>query len=435
MLVERQAEGRPQAVDVFTPSSFPRWNYVSRGLENFERRLDNALKVPQQLVSLSGPSKAGKTVLVEQVVGRDKLIVVPGSILEAPEDLWTEVLDQFEVPLTREEIAGDGVDLEGRVEAKAEVKVPLLKGGGGAQGGIRKRRDRAVHKTFGRGGFRQAVQALANSGYIVLIDDFHYIPKKSQSPIVRQCKAAAESGVALCFVTVPHRAEDVLRANSELRGRVFCLDLSYWREKDLVEIGRKGFTALNVTVPDPVLSRFAKESAGSPQLMQAICLSACFHSGIEESLDEEKTLEPRFRALDSILQETAFTAMFSDLISALKKGPMQRGTERRLFALHGGGSGDVYECVLRALAADPPSLHFDYTNIKQRVASVCVWLKKADDLPKGGAIIHALKQMNKIARDQRPEERILEWTREGGGGRLDIVDPYFLFYLRWSNQM
>ena len=54
---------RLYATDVFTPNDFPEHTYVRREGEDLEQRLERALATPKVVVSISGPSKSGKTVL------------------------------------------------------------------------------------------------------------------------------------------------------------------------------------------------------------------------------------------------------------------------------------------------------------------------------------------------------------------------------------
>ena len=81
-----------QATEVFTPGSFPKRTYVEPPGENLEQQLRDALETVGQIVSLAGPSKSGKTVLVEKVVGRDMLIPITGAGIRSTEDLWTRNL-------------------------------------------------------------------------------------------------------------------------------------------------------------------------------------------------------------------------------------------------------------------------------------------------------------------------------------------------------
>src|ERR1700680_4135508 len=89
-----------RAQEIFTPGSFPTHTYVERSDQAAETKLRDALSVPGQIVSLSGPSKSGKTVLVERVVGIDNLISIAGSLLYRNGDLWGRALDWMGFPST-----------------------------------------------------------------------------------------------------------------------------------------------------------------------------------------------------------------------------------------------------------------------------------------------------------------------------------------------
>src|SRR5262245_35438890 len=88
-----------RATDVFTPGAFPEHTYVERDDAHFERQLAEALATKGQLVSLAGPSKSGKTVLVEKVVGVDNLIAVSGASVPSADALWDRVLDWMGDPM------------------------------------------------------------------------------------------------------------------------------------------------------------------------------------------------------------------------------------------------------------------------------------------------------------------------------------------------
>jgi tRNA A37 threonylcarbamoyladenosine biosynthesis protein TsaE len=53
-----------KATSVFTPTDVPTVTNVERQTKNFEEELRRAFQIPKMIVSISGPSKSGKTVLV-----------------------------------------------------------------------------------------------------------------------------------------------------------------------------------------------------------------------------------------------------------------------------------------------------------------------------------------------------------------------------------
>ena len=97
--------------------------------------------------------------------------------------------------------------------------------------------------------------------------------------MARQLKAAGERGIKICTATVPHRADNVVRNNPELRGRLAQVDTTFWSPSELAEIAKAGFAKLQVKLPPAKMMDIAREACGSPQLMQRICLDVCFAFG------------------------------------------------------------------------------------------------------------------------------------------------------------
>lgn len=54
--------------DVFVPGGFPEITYVPRDELQLERRLNDYVAERFKVLSLSGPTKSGKTVLVKRVI-------------------------------------------------------------------------------------------------------------------------------------------------------------------------------------------------------------------------------------------------------------------------------------------------------------------------------------------------------------------------------
>jgi hypothetical protein len=219
-----------------------------------------------------------------------------------------------------------------------------------------------------------------------------------------------------------------VRANPELRGRVRAVDLEYWSNADLGKIAASGFHALNVTVNKSITGKLVSESAGSPQLMQQLCLDACFRLGVREALDKRRDLEVSADQVDGIFEQTSATTDFRSLVDVLDAGARTRGTERKVYSFSDGTSGDVYRCVLKAVAADPPRLSFAYEELTRRTQEVC-----AGESPVGSSIVGTCQQMNTLALAKFPNERAIDWDEQKQV--LDLPDPYLVFYLRWSRRL
>ena len=423
-------KGKPlTAHDVFTPSSFPEHNYVARDGDDLEDKLRFALKTKGQIVSLSGPSKSGKTVLVEKVVGMDKLVTVVGAGIHMADDVWTRVLDWIDAPADVTEGKAWQLRTGARVGAKAEADIIVASGE--THGDVRTdftRRTTGLERKARRG-MEQVIEELGGSDLVVLVDDFHYMPRDVQAEVAKQLKEAARRDVKIVTAAVPHRADDVIRGNPELRGRVTIIDVGYWRPRDLARIAKSGFDALNIDIEAASADRLAHQAAGSPQLMQALCLYACFVLGTDSRMAKRTT--ERLKEEDHVkaCRLTSTIADFRSLVDALELGPRgARAGDRKTYTFTDGTSGDVYRAILKAIAAEPLVLTFDYEEVLRRVRAIC-----DGEAPAGSSVTGACAHMSRLAEEQLPTTRVLTWDERDQ--ILEIPDPYLSFYLRWSDRL
>jgi hypothetical protein len=412
-----------QATEVFTPTDIPTLTYVERAGRDFEAELRNAFNIPKMIVSISGPSKSGKTVLVTKVVAPENLIHIYGASIKTPEDLWSNVLTWMGGPIERTETAGSKIAGELSATAGGKGGIPLIaEAKTDIKGGVSADRSTSTTEKYSTIGLDAIVREIGASDYVVFVDDFHYIERKVREQIGKEIKAAAEKGIRICTASVPHRADDVVRSNPELRGRVTAIDMSYWTIEELEQIAFRGFRELNIDLAPADTRALANEAFGSPQLMQAICLNFCSERGVRETRPVYQRMQIDNNVLRPIFERTSATADYTKMLNALHSGPKQRGTERKQFNFIDGTRGDVYRCVLLAMRADPASLSFRYEDILRRVREVCT-----DENPAGSSVAESLDQMAKLARAVQ-KAPVIEWDEDV----LDIVEPYFLFFLRCS---
>jgi hypothetical protein len=418
------------ATDVFTPNQFPEYTYIHRPKEDLEGKLKRALATPNVVTSLSGPSKSGKTVLAKKLVGEENLIHVFGAEVTSGSELWERVLSWMDAPSsvteqtteTRANKMGGEAAAKGSIfVAEASGKVTFDTTGTHSQNNAATRTDR---------GLSRVVKEIAKSDYVVFLDDFHYIPVDAQQDVARQLKAAGEQGIKICTATVPHRADNVVRNNPELRGRLAQVDTTFWSPQELLEIAKAGFAKLQVDLPLAKMMDIAREACGSPQLMQRICLDVCFNLGIEKEFDSPKTLDFSGQQFQTILQQSSTHSDFGTMVANMHLGPKERGSQRHVHQLIDGSRGDVYRVILMALAHGAPVMEVPYSDLMERIQAVCV-----GEGPSASSIVQACRQIAKIARRIAPKERVLEWDDLELTGTMSVVDPYFLFYLRRSKKL
>ncbi len=424
-------DGILRAIDVFTPNDFPSLTYIERGDASLERAFTAAMETPNTVISVSGPSKSGKTVLAEKIIGAENLVSVSGAELVKATDLWDRVLDILDQPTSSTVTRTDTVADKGDVEAGIKGKIPLVVEAHAKVSGGRTWTDAtAIGETRSRGGLAQAEALLRGTQRVIFIDDFHYMERDTQTAVARQIRAASGRGVKFCVASVPHRSDDVVRSNHELRGRTTHIDTTFWTIDDLFQIGSRGFPQLLMRVPDDAIRGLAIEACGSPQLMQQICLQACLHLGVRIKRDVWQDYGLAADERSAILEVAATHTDYSSLLREMHTGPRTRGTNRATHALIDGSKGDAYRAVLLGLANGEPETDVPYARLLERTIAVCV-----TSHPASSGITSAVQQMANEARKMYADQRILEWDDTTGRGTLSIVDPYLLFYIRNSGRL
>jgi hypothetical protein len=116
------------------------------------------------MISLSGPSKSGKTVLVERVVGADLLITVTGGSIWNQGDLWERVLAWMDAPDSVS--TGKDASHKGSITGSATAGVSLLgfgKGEASGAGTIESGTTSSTVSTRRRGGMNQVVKDIGEA--------------------------------------------------------------------------------------------------------------------------------------------------------------------------------------------------------------------------------------------------------------------------------
>lgn len=415
----------PKATEIFTPGSFPERTFVDDHLAEKRQQLLDTLDMGTMLVSISGPSKSGKTVFVEQCLGKENLIQVTGAGVSKPEQLWLKVFDIIGTPIpdgtstttaNSGNVAGTGAVEGGIFVVKGKASATIESGHSTSE---------SESSSLATDYLQLLTRELAGSDFVVFIDDFHYIPQPVQREIANQIKESIRQGVKFICASVPYHADDVVRSNPDLRGRVFSIDFEYWGDDILRKIAFLGFPELNISYRNPAVVKLAREAAGSPQLMQYLCLNACYEVGVRETAKSPVDLLNEDAVLDSICRRTVLATDYGSIVEKMKEGPKTRGSDRIVHPTAFGWNGDVYRLLVKALSLDPPQLTFRYGPLSSRINGMCT-----SDPPSGSSITSACSHSAKIVNDAALD-RIVEW--DGENDVFDIRDPYLLFFLRWSD--
>lgn len=412
-----------RATEVFTPGKLPDVTYIDDHLKDQSKVLTDALDTGAVVISLAGPSKSGKTVFIEKNIGKDRLIQVTGAGITEANKLWDRVFDIVGTPVSMRSASSSSFEgtVGGKIGGEAGVFVSAT-GELSASGKWSKSNSEQTDVAIDY--LQLLIRELANTGLVVFIDDFHYIPREVQVEISNQIKEAIRNNVVFVVASVPYHSDDAIRANPDLRGRTVKLDFDYWKPEELTKIANRGFSALQASASPAYVQALASEAAGSPQLMQSLCLVTCFENDVRETQAIQKQLTSDSEAIHTVCTRTAATSDYSSTVAKMKDGPKTRGQDRKAYLLNDGKSMDVYPLILRAVALDPPELTQRYATLQRRIQSLCT-----NDQPSGSSVTGACSHIASIANDSE-NRNIIEWDSDSDV--LDIRDPYLLFYLRWS---
>lgn len=387
-----------KAENIFKPGAYPEYTYVSRNYENtgisYELRLKQALRTAGCLTSLIGPSKMGKTILCEKVIGFDNIVEVSGADFNSDTDFWSIVAAKVELPYAGEVTTEREMIEENSKETdRLKEKFVLSKD--------------------------KVIQYYKEKEKILVIDDFHYASKEMQVKMAQQLKDAIRRELKVVVVSLPHRSDDTIRQNADLSGRLSLINIESWKKEDLKEIALKGFRQLNMDISDDVAERLAVECLTSPQLMQYICLSICtLLEDKNETTVTKEILEPACRF-------TTVNFNYYDVVNVMLKGPNPRGKSRKLYKTVYHEELDLYGLVIECLAKNPPIMEMDFETIYDRIFKL---IPNNEEKPTKQSLKEHLNKLQSLLQDKEEIYRAIEWK----DGVLYILDPLFLFHLRWG---
>ncbi len=405
---------------VFTPGGQPSITYVSRSHLGLEQRVNEALLRGYSINVVTGPTKSGKTVLCNHVLGQaGESVSIEGGQVRSEQDFWEQIAHSLE--LASERVRTEAGSANDNLEASFGVDIPAVfnVGAKGSKGQTRTS-ERSI--TFSVNIQRAVLDHLVNNNVSLLVDDFHYIEKETQKKLIQALKGAVFKGLSVILLAVPHRAFDPMTVEQELEGRFKHVEIPPWELDDLLQIPVRGFEALNVASSDELNRTICVEGFGNPLLVQEICSELCIKSGIYKKLDIKQSLNRNL--LGDALNEIAKSKGFPKY-SKLKSGPDAK-KKRMLRDFKDGRAQDKYSAILTALATLGPQPKTSYEDLRVALQN----LLQSTSMPAKHEVTAALTNMSKIARNEIEGEPPLEWVESEDV--LVITDPFLLFYMKWA---
>ncbi|WFX78446.1 hypothetical protein NFK13_09980 [Escherichia coli] len=409
---------------VFVPGGMPKLTYVERTGGEIKERLESAKDNLCKLVTLTGQTKSGKTVLTQMVFPftDPNVIWIDGGGIAVENDIWEQVLDKLDVYTNEEVNVSDSssTNISGKVHASGSALV--VKGGGEA--GLSQTDGSSKGKKNARTitPKNAAIKALADSQASLIIDDFHYLDREMQGSFVRAVKPLVFHGVPVILIAIPHRRYDAIKVEREITGRLENIMMPYWSEDELKQIASSGFPLLNISVSQDVIDLLASEALGSPHLMQEFCKSLCAAHSIKETSEQTVTISSIDDSLFRNVAESTGKVVFDKLAT----GPRQR-SDRLPRLLKNGERVDIYKVVLYALSNMKPGMQtIQYEELRTAIREIV-----AETPPQANEVTRVLEKMSEIASSEEASTPVIDWEREEQ--KLHITDPFFAFYLKWRD--
>lgn len=412
----------PQLNEVFTPGGQPSVTYNDRAHLGLEPSLRKAIALGTTIVSLTGATKAGKTVLCRSVMEPFEYVWIDGGQIKTEEAMWAKICAELRLPAEIKESEGGNNGQNAGLKASADAGALVASAKFEVSLGGSRLKSFDSSRTYKLDGTSAALDHLLANKIAIIIDDFHYLSDQVRIDIVKTLKGAVFQGLKAILLSTPYRAFEAIKAEPEITGRFKHVTVPDWDEDDLIEIANVGFKALNVDCPMKIITQFAHEAEGSPLLMQQFCWNLCYDCGIEQAKVGRQTIPPDFDT-SKIYREVAMDAGLP-VYEKLKKGPQTR-TERIPRPLVGGGTADIYQAILLSIAATGPKEKLSYDEIRSSLNGIL-----ADKVPQKLEVSNALNHLSAIDAEGNKGPRALDWN--GEELELVLVDPFFRFYLRWE---
>ena len=322
--------------DIFVPGGFPRHTYNPRVDLQLESRLGEVTENLCKLVTVTGQTKSGKTVLARKVLPPERAIWIDGGTVSVEDDFWQVVIQQLDLFQETQRDESTGTTSTISAEGSAGASFFVAKGEATAGVELEKARSSGTSSSQVLSSRVTALKGLRETRRPLVVDDFHYIPRDMQGNIVRALKPLIFDGLPVVIIAIPHRRYDALKVEKEMTGRIAPIEIPVWAEDELRYIPETGFGLLNHGVPASVSARLAAEAIGSPHLMQDFCRSISKQMQLQH-VPIPTPLAIADAQLDAVFRDVAET-IGRPIFEKLARGPQSR-TDRIQREIVGGPPG------------------------------------------------------------------------------------------------
>ncbi|MFC0426544.1 hypothetical protein [Chryseobacterium scophthalmum] len=402
--------------DVFVPGGFPQHTYNPRRDKGLEEKIEEANNNLCKLVTITGQTKSGKTVLTKKIYPKDTSIWIDGGSIKTEDDFWNSLIDKLEYFQVESFSMIEEKSGSSSTENHLKGGIKIIEGGIKSQVTEGDKTSTVSLRTKNVSTKISAINALEFYKTPLIIDDFHYIERELQGSIIRALKAPIFEGVPVLIIAIPHKRYDAMKVEKEMTGRISQVSIPIWTSEELRFIADTGFSILKEDISNKIIDYLTNEAFGSPHLMQEFCrnISKILSNG--EALSKEK--------VEVIFSEIADN-IGRPIFEKLMRGPRQR-TDRIQRKLKSGETVDIYGLILKTLAYLKPGLvSIEYEELRQGMKEILL-----TQMPQIHEVARVLKTMSRIAATDESSAPVIDF--DDVEKKLHITDPFFSFYLKWG---
>jgi hypothetical protein len=274
--------------EVFRDANYPEYTYVERRDGDVEEDLADYLFKEEAVVSISGPSKSGKSTLVQHVIEEyDRTpsfpVEIRGNNIDSGEGLWKNTLKKLGESPNRRYEKRQGKREKDQFSIGAAIEALTAKYSTSTTEEdfevIVEDHDLGLDTIIDiyNGDYSEENEDMRND-FVIFVDDAHKISEEIHTPVAENIKEGLDKGLKFCIGYIDYRSDALTSADIDLSNRVESVELEPWSTEELERIAYKGFKRLELEVDESAIQALAEESIQSPQLMQKLCYNLCTNS-------------------------------------------------------------------------------------------------------------------------------------------------------------
>ena len=410
---------RDKILGVFRTKGTPEITYVKREGGKYELLVSDALDEHGTICLIMGPSKTGKTTLYTRVITskNKRFLRIICHSGDTAGHIWATALEYLEFERKHGKSMVRGKTGKGGASLKGKLGIPFVTNiEGGVSLGASRKRDETVQseRVLAEPSVHHLAGELKNSVYVLVLDGLHRLAPKERASVVECLRDFVEAEVSIVVVAATHDIDELMIHKGELAGRFSLIHLKGWAEKDLRCIVQLGFDHLKVPFPrKSIVGRITRESLGLPLITQALCLEL-----LRQKLPaEESQLIFSKKDLDTALNKIALERFgnFTQVYTRLVHGEELKPGDRR-----------ALKFILTACGSDPIPINFTLTReeLDERIFRINV-----QPAPRQSILNRTLSSLDEI----QGSIGCHFLKRSKTADTLQILEPSFLFYLRWQH--